>query len=508
VAAYVEDAAHFPGGHADALCLPESEADVAAALQQPIRVLPIGAQSSLTGGATPFGEVVLSLRKMTGPPVVGPQSVRVPAGVTLDELRVALAAHGLRYPPVPTFTGASVGGIVSTNAAGATAFKYGTTRDWVRGLTVVLPGGDVLDLVRGEATAHDDGFFELDLARGRVHVPIPTYHMPEVPKLSAGYYAQSGMDLVDLFIGAEGTLGVITEATLRVVPAQRPSCLAFIVFDNLRSAWSVAARLREAALQTRASGDERGLDVAAIEHMDTRCLSLLREQEEDRRCGVILPSAAAMALLVTIELPGGTSDADVYDQIGGAEEGADGPIARFSTLLAEYDALAHTDFAPPGDAARAAQLLAIREAVPAAVNRRIGLARQRIDARIDKTAADVIVPFEELEGFIAFCNNEISRRGLDGAIWGHTCDGSIHPNVIPRSFDEVARGRDAMLAIGREAMRLGGAPLAEHGVGRNLTKQQLLRELYGERGIGEMRRVKTAIDPGGKLAPGVIFPSR
>ena len=102
---------------------------------------------------------------------------------------------------------------------------------------------------------------------------------------------------------------------------------------------------------------------------------------------------------------------------------------------------------------------------------------------------------------------EWRKRGLDGAIWGHISDGNVHPNVIPRSFADVESGREAVLVFGREAIRLGGAPLAEHGVGRNATKQRLLVELYGADGVEQMRAVKRALDPTGKLAPGVLFPA-
>ena len=96
-------------------------------------------------------------------------------------------------------------------------------------------------------------------------------------------------------------------------------------------------------------------------------------------------------------------------------------------------------------------------------------------------------------------------RGLDYAVWGHISDGNVHPNVIPRSYDDVVRGKEAILDFGRAAAALGGCPLAEHGVGRNPVKQQLLIQLYGERGVDEMRAVKRALDPNWKLAPGVIF---
>jgi len=99
-----------------------------------------------------------------------------------------------------------------------------------------------------------------------------------------------------------------------------------------------------------------------------------------------------------------------------------------------------------------------------------------------------------------------ASRGLDFAVWGHISDGNVHPNVLPRSYHDVEEGKNAILEFGREVARLGGCPLAEHGVGRNPVKQALLRGLYGDQGMAEMRAVKQALDPDWKLAPGVIFP--
>ena len=164
-----------------------------------------------------------------------------------------------------------------------------------------------------------------------------------------------------------------------------------------------------------------------------------------------------------------------------------------------------TELALPGDRRRTEQLIAVREAVPAGVNQRIGRAQQTIDARIAKTAADMIVPFERFGEMMDIYREGFASRGLDYAIWGHISDGNLHPNVVPRSFADVESGRLAILNLGREAIRLGGSPLAEHGVGRNPGKQQLLEELYGRRGIEEMRAVKRALDPEWKLAPGVLF---
>src|SRR3954451_24501360 len=178
----LEDAAHFPGGHAEGLFSAVSEADVAQALAGRAPVLPIGAQSSLTGGATPMGEVVLATSRLNKILAVEAGTVRVEAGVTLTELEQALRRADRYYPPAPTFMGATVGGTIATNAAGAATFKYGTTRDWVQAITVVLPGGEVLDITRGEVLAHADGHFEIESGRRKIRVPIPSYRAPQVAK--------------------------------------------------------------------------------------------------------------------------------------------------------------------------------------------------------------------------------------------------------------------------------------------------------------------------------------
>jgi D-lactate dehydrogenase (cytochrome) len=491
----------------EGLIVASSEADVATAVGCARSILPIGAQSSLTGGATPMGETVLSTSRLNCIGQIGADRVRVQAGVTLAALDEALAAAGKSYPPAPTFTGAFVGGTVATNAAGARTFKYGPTRDWVVALTVVLPDGEVLDIERGATRARDDGTFEIVLADRTALVTVPRYRLPQVPKSSAGYFAAPGMDLIDLFIGSEGTLGVITDVTLRVAPSPAAECLAFVPFADRTAALAFVSRLRDEARETWRARDPAGLDVSAIEHMDARCLALLREDGVDRLQGVAIPPATVIALLVTIELTAGTGAAQAYDDIGRSGD-ATAPataLGRFCRMLDDIGVLDDVQIALPGERTRTAQLLALREAVPAAVNARVGRAKLAVDSRIAKTAADMIVPFDRLSELLAFYGDEFARRGLDAATWGHISDGNLHPNVIPRSFADVESGKAAILAFGREAIRLGGSPLAEHGVGRHPVKQQLLAQLYGREGIEQMRRVKRAIDPAWKMAPGVIF---
>jgi D-lactate dehydrogenase (cytochrome) len=314
------------------------------------------------------------------------------------------------------------------------------------------------------------------------------------------------MDLIDLFIGSEGTLGIVTEARLRILPLRPAACLALVPFGDAADALEFVRRVRDASMATRRSGDASGIDVAAIEHMDARSIALIRADGADRAAGITLPPGAATLLLVTLELPAGMEAGAAFEQIGRAldADAPDTPIVRFCRMLAAGGLLEHVEIALPGDKARAAQLTALREAVPVAVNGRIGRLKAA-GAPVSKIAADIVVPFDRLGTLIDRCAAEFERRGLDAAVWGHISDGNLHPNVIPRGAHDVEPGTEAVLACGRHALRLGGAPLAEHGVGRNRIKQRLLREMYGDEGIEAMRRVKRALDPDWKLAPGVLF---
>jgi D-lactate dehydrogenase (cytochrome) len=504
---FLDDAAHYPGGYADGVVFPRSEADVAAVLREHSQVLPIGAQSSVTGGATPRGGVVLSTAKMASILEVTDTFARVQPGLPIVTLKEALAAGKRYYPPAPTYDGAFVGGTISTNASGAATFKYGSTRNWVRGLTVVLACGDVLDLERGRVHAHPDGFFEIGTSRGLLTVPVPTYLMPDVPKRSAGYFAAPGMDLIDLFIGAEGTLGVIVGATLGIVAPAPATCLAFVPFSDEPRAMAVVADLRERSRRTWRESSQRGLDVSAIEMLDRRCLALLHEDGSDAKHGISLPPDTDIALLVQIELPAGTTGEEAYSQIASAlEPGGDStPLGLFCRVLDEAGVLDHVDVAVPGDRSRAQQFFDFRESAPEAVKQRVALAKQQVDPVIQKTAADMIVPFDRFGEMMRIYRNGFERRGLPYAIWGHVSDGNVHPNVVPRTAADVQAGQAAILEFGRETVARGGSPLSEHGVGRSALKQALLRLLYGDRGIEEMRAVKRALDPDWKLAPGIIF---
>ena len=315
----LEDAAHLAGGHALGLAFPEHEADVAALMRRGVPLLPIGAQSSVTGGGTPMGELLVSTAKLDRIVEIGDGFVRAEAGVPLDRLEPALNAAGWTYPPVPTWTAATVGGVVSTNAAGPGTFKHGVTRDWVLAITVVLPSGDVLDLRRGEVVADADRGLRIDTSARELALRIPDLPLPEVPKRSAGYHCCAGMDLIDLFIGAEGTLGIVCEVTLRTLPHHASTARALVPAPTEAAAIEFVRALRHASHSTWRRREPQGIDVSAIEHLDRRSLELLREDGVDRREQLTWPDAAGVVLFVDLDLPAALTPAD------GMEPDGDGP---------------------------------------------------------------------------------------------------------------------------------------------------------------------------------------
>jgi D-lactate dehydrogenase (cytochrome) len=229
--------------------------------------------------------------------------------------------------------------------------------------------------------------------------------------------------------------------------------------------------------------DGNGGAVAGVEYVDAPAIAQVGD-EVFHRTGVRRPPAGAVFLLVQLE----------------------GEIEHFTRLLDAFGLADAASVAMAGNLRAAERLFELREAVPAAVNARVADAKARVDDAIEKTAGDMIVPFDRLAESLALYRDTFAQFGLDHAIWGHFSDGNLHPNVIPRSLDDVVKGKEALLQIGQAIVAMGGSPLAEHGVGRNPVKQELLRRMYGDAGIEQMRAVKRALDPEWKLAPGVVFP--
>ena len=299
---FLSDAAHVPGGFAAGIALPQNAEEVATLVTSAQRLLPIGAQS-LTGGATPRGEVILNTRALTGVTMISGNLVRVGAGVPLTELQRVLAADGLYYPPVPTFDGAFVGGTIATNAAGAATF--GSTRQWVDGLTLVLADGSLLEIHRGEIAA-----FSTAPSSCRTNRAAPcTFQCPRTDargSQAVGWIFRAAADGPRRFIHrVRGHMAIVVAATLRVIPMPRRA-VALVMCESDQQALKITGALRrEATASWRGEGP---LDVSAIEYIDARALAKTPD-EAFVRAGVTRPSGTSAALLAQIEIPGADDSA-------------------------------------------------------------------------------------------------------------------------------------------------------------------------------------------------------
>ena len=446
---YLEDASGLKGGHAERLIVPADEAGVVEAVREasaagvPLTVA--GAGTGVTGGRVPFGGWILSMEKLTRLEV-SPGSAIAGAGVLLRDVHAAAQRTGQLYPPDPTETGASIGGNIACNASGSRSFLYGPTGRWVERLRVVLADGRVLDIGRGDAINFDPG----------------TLPRPAVTKNTAGYVLRPGMDWLDLFIGSEGTLGVITEATLRLVPAPK-AVLAGVVFFTSDDAaidavedWRVNAKPR------------------MLEYFDERSLDLLRKRHPE------IPPEARAAILFDQEL---TSEDDPE---------VDAWLERVESAGALVDA---SWFATtPADRERFRKF---RHNLPELVNdtvRQSGAMKMNTDFAVPLAANR-----EMLASYRRVLEAEFPGRYV---IFGHIGDAHVHVNLFSDPADPT-RATAVLKKLAERAVELGGTVSAEHGVGKR--KAHLLELQYTPEQLDLMRAVKRRLDPAGILGRGTML---
>lgn len=441
-----------------------------------------GARTGVAGGAVPEPSThLVSVARLRGVTAIDlastPATVRALAGTTLRELQAALAekARGWALPLDPTEAGASVGGMVATNAAGSRAYRFGATRDWVHALTVELASGRTLSLTRGIDRADGDA---VALADGDTR----TAHLPAIPKPhtknSIGYGFTRGGDVLDLFIGSEGTLGVVSEVTFRLMPVTE-SRLAFLqCLATPAQAFDLVDAIR---------GDD-GLRTTALEFLDARSHELARE------------TGKAEVLRVLAQAPPGSCS--VFAEFGYDDEAQlESTIERVLTHVAavggdESAGLAGVDEAVLKD------IRAFRHAVPERINATIAERRQQHPA-LHKIATDMAVENQHLRWVYDLYSSRLTAAGLDHAIFGHVGNNHFHVNILPKDEAELARAKVIYKEFATALVVRGGCVSAEHGIGR--IKKAFLPVQYGDDTLTTMRAAKRWLDPGWRLNPGVLI---
>lgn len=416
-----------------AVVFPQSTEDVSRcvkfAVAQSIPIVTRGSGTGLSGGSVPSADsVVLCLAQMNKILDIDPRNLvlRTQPGVTTLTIDEAAARHGLFYPPDPgSMRISSIGGNVAENSGGLRGLKYGVTRDYVMALEVVLPDGRIARF--GSACVKD----------------------------VAGY------SMKDLFIGSEGSLGVITEILLKLVPRPLARQTMLALYERIEDAAETVSAIIAARIIP-----------CTLEFLDQTTAACVEDFAH-----VGLPTDCAAVLLMETD----GHPAAVADE-----------AARMTEIARVHGA---RDVRRAKDEAEALALAAARR------NAFSALARRRPTTILE----DFTVPRSELAGMVTFIAETARAANLQVGTFGHMGDGNLHPTFLTdeRDKDEMARVHHALDLIAKKTLELGGTITGEHGVG--LAKKAWLRQQLGDSSFEVMKQIKHALDPAGVLNPGKIF---
>lgn len=420
---YLSDSLGRVKGTAGALVFPVSTEEVSAvmrfAYENHLPVTPRAAGTNLVGSTVPRGQgIILDITKMNHILSVDEETftATVEPGVVLQDFQAQVEALGLFYPPDPGEKTATIAGNIATNAGGMRAVKYGVTRDYVRGLEVVLADGRVIQA--GTKNVKD----------------------------------ASGLALKQLFIGSEGTLGVITKCILKLIPKPETSLSVVIPYGNLETGIrSVHAIIKANAGPT------------AIEFIERSVVEL-----GERYTGVSFPCPEAKAyLLLTFDGFSGQVDANAE---------------RVRAVAENTGAL---DFIPLRDATQAAGIWRVR-----------GCFVKAVEAVSEQEPVDLVVPIDKTAEFIAFVHETEAASGVEMISFGHAGDGNVHLCVLRGNRDRQTWERElhaVMNTLYDKAYALGGLTSGEHGVG--LAKRPYFLRHTAPESLAVMRSLKDALDP-------------
>lgn len=440
---YLTDASNIRG-QAEGLVRPTSAAEVAAVLAEAQRsgtpVTVVAGRTSTTAGAVPQGGMVLSMERLDRVIEITETHAIAEGGVLLGALQAEIEAKGRFYPPDPTSRHeCSLGASIACNASGARSFKYGSTRPWIEALQVALPTGELLEVGPDDLIPAD--------------WPVPHWVEPKV-KTAAGYAPARRM--LDLFIGQEGTLGVITRATVRLteLPTQ---VLGVMAYFPSREA---ALRFVRVAREAQRANPDGALSPRCLEYLDRHCLALAQQ-----RVGGV-PEGAVAALFCEQE--------DVA--------GEDAHLEAWFEALTEAGALADDTLVTNDPAGREA-LLRLRHAIPAGVNEQV------VANGMPKVGTDLSVP----DTGISELMDAYEAAPVPHVLFGHLGDNHLHLNLLPRSAEELATARAYYDELARLAIRLGGSVSAEHGIGK--LKRKHLSWMVGDDTLSGFQALKAKLDP-------------
>lgn len=465
IAPYLRDASNVSGGKASAVIIPENIGELIAFLQthprhspQPITIA--GAGTGVTASRIPSSGIVLSLERFNQIGEIEDASITVGPAVRLAELETKLGATPYFYPPNPTEMSAFIGGTIATNASGSRSYKFGATRNYILELELVLADGRIITLPRGKKITSP-----LEFADGSsIFFPEVRYRSP-LCKNAAGYYVQSGMDWIDLFTGSDGTLAIVTQAKLKLLPRPLDFISGVLFFSEEELCWQLVE-----AIRSQTSGD---IAPCSLEYFDRFSLERLR-----KKYGTI-PDCAQAALFF---------EEDVMKDYDTALE------TWYEFLNGEEVLLDDSWFAQNSKNIRHFQ--EFRHDLPLMLN------EENSRQSRQKIGTDMAVGNKHFMDMMVFYRDCLSRSEIDYVIFGHIGDNHLHINLLPKK-EEMDRARDTCQTLVDQILKWNGTISAEHGVGK--LKKEYFLQMVGRQALGELKQIKKSIDPGQLLGVGNIL---
>ncbi|QMU09608.1 FAD-binding protein [Mammaliicoccus lentus] len=398
-------------------------------------IIPIyarGASTSLSGGALPVkGGIVVDFSQWNDEFEIYPDDliIKTRPGVITGKIHALAEKHNLMYPPDPSSSVVcTIGGNLAENAGGPRGIKYGVTKDYVIGLEVVMADGEVIR-TGGQTIKNVTGY-----------------------------------DLTKLLIGSEGTLGIITEATLRLIPKPLDTKTAMIIFDDLYTAGKSISKILTS-----------GVRPSKMEILDHNALNKVEDY-----AGLDLPRDAAAILLIEVD---------------GNPENLGDELDTIKKALKEID-VENVEIAESKEAED--KLWQVRKLVSPAV----------VESGYTKISEDATVPLSKIPEMFKKIDEIKTKYDLNIVVFGHAGDGNLHPtiNTNMRDENEVRKTEDAVEEIFNYAIELGGTLSGEHGIG--VMKKAFIKKEMGEAGVRYQQMIKKALDPKNILNPGKIFPEK
>jgi D-lactate dehydrogenase (cytochrome) len=476
---YLVDAANVKG-FCDAVYFPENENDVIEVVKEAyrnnIKVTVSGNGTGLAGGRVPRGGIVIATDKLNKVLEINidEKFAVLQPGVILKDFQEAVEEKGLFYPPDPTERNCFVGATIATNSSGAKTFKYGPTRNYVLEMRIILPDGDALYLKRGLQKAVGNKL-SLTTESGRViDVTIPEFKMPDV-KHAAGYYCKPGMDAIDLFIGSEGTFGIITLMKVKLINLPENILSSVIFFNEEDDALAFIDEARSISYETRRSNTPAEVDAQGLEFFDYYALQLLKEEYPQ------VPEDAKAAVWFEQEI---------------TDETEEPLFEKWMELIARHNGNEETAWFASNKNERE-KFKDFRHSISWKVSDYIS------KKNITKVGTDIAVPDYEFYNFYKDIKSEVEKNNIEYVAYGHLGNSHLHLNMLPKDQAEHALAKKIYAQICEKAVDAGGTISAEHGVGK--LKTDYLLKMYGENIIKEMAELKLTFDPKGILSVGNMF---